>query len=78
MGHVTKNYMGNGGEEWVVGGKLTILPGAEVSGLDGANVTQITPAASVGTLENNAQVSDLIEAFNVLVVNLKAAGLMAE
>ena len=30
-----KNYHAHGGSEWVVGGKLTFLPGATVEGLDG-------------------------------------------
>ena len=31
----TKNYFAHGGNELVVGGKLTFLPGAEVEGADG-------------------------------------------
>lgn len=78
MSYSTKNYMGPGGAEWVIGGKLTILPGAEVSGLSGAETTPITPASSVDTLENTAELADVIAAFNELVLNLKAAGFMAE
>lgn len=78
MSYATKNYMGPGGEEWVIGGKLTILPGAEVSGLPEAETTPITPASAVDTLENTADLSDVIAAFNELVLNLKAAGFMAE
>ena len=33
--HNTKNFMAHGGNELVIGGKLTILPGAVVEGLDG-------------------------------------------
>ena len=33
--HSTKNYFASGGDELVIGGKLTILPGAEVLGADG-------------------------------------------
>ena len=33
--HNTKNYMAHGGNELVIGGKLTILPGAVVEGLEG-------------------------------------------
>lgn len=73
-GYATKNYMGPGGEEWVIGGKLTILPGAEVSGLVESG---LTPAATVDNLENSAVLADVVAAFNELVANLKEAGLMA-
>ncbi len=33
--HNTKNYMAHGGNELVIGGKLTFLPGAEVEGGEG-------------------------------------------
>ena len=33
--HSTKNYFAHGGNELVVGGKLTFLPGATVEGADG-------------------------------------------
>ena len=33
--HNTKNFMAHGGNELVIGGKLTILPGAVVEGLEG-------------------------------------------
>ena len=33
--HNTKNYMAHGGNELVIGGKMTILPGAVVEGLEG-------------------------------------------
>ena len=42
---VTRNYHAHGGEEWVVGGKLTFLPGATVEGL-----TQTAAAASADAL----------------------------
>lgn len=38
----TKNYMAHGGNELVIGGKLTILDGATVSGL--ADAEQLVPA----------------------------------
>jgi hypothetical protein len=33
MSYNTKNYAAHGGNEWVVGGKLTILDGATVTGI---------------------------------------------
>ena len=38
----TKNYAAHGGAEWVIGGKLTILEGAEVNGL--ADAEQLAAA----------------------------------
>lgn len=32
MSYNTKNYMEQGGEKWVIGGELEILPGASVKG----------------------------------------------
>ena len=31
---ITRNYHAHGGSEWVIGGKLTFLPGATVEGAD--------------------------------------------
>ena len=74
--NATKNYMTNGGNELVIGGKLTILEGAEVEGLEGGG-TEVTPAESVSTLSNAAELSDVIGTVNQIITNLKAAGLMA-
>ena len=35
MDHTARNYHAHGGSEWVVGGKLTFLPGATVEGAEG-------------------------------------------
>ena len=35
MEHTARNYHAHGGSEWVVGGKLTFLPGATVEGAEG-------------------------------------------
>ncbi len=50
--HNTKNYMAHGGNELVIGGKLTILPGAVVEGLgnggeSGSGYTLPSATASV-------------------------------
>jgi hypothetical protein len=63
----TANYQTDG--EWVIGGKLTILPDAAVTGLP------------IPVLENQASsvaedVADLVTDFNALLAKLKAAGLM--
>ena len=49
----TKNFMAHGGNELVIGGKLTILPGAVVEGLDGGSGGgngYTLPAATTSTL----------------------------
>ena len=50
--HNTKNFMAHGGNELVIGGKLTILPGAVVEGLDdgGGGSGYTLPAATASTL----------------------------
>ena len=49
--HNTKNFMAHGGNELVIGGKLTILPGAVVEGLEGGGGSGYTlPAATASTL----------------------------
>ena len=50
--HITKNYMAHGGDELVIGGKLTILEGATVEGLSGAGSgsSYTLPMASASTL----------------------------
>lgn len=69
----TRNYAAHGGNEWVIGGKLTILEGAEVTGLDVAG--GFTPAANVP--ESTAStVAALKDNFNTLLAALKTAGLM--
>lgn len=47
----TKNYAAHGGEEWVIGGKLTFLDGAEVENFPGGGGGSYTlPTASADTL----------------------------
>ena len=52
--HITKNFFAHGGNELVIGGKLTILPGAVVEGLDGGGggggESYTLPAATASTL----------------------------
>lgn len=48
----TKNYAAHGGEEWVIGGKLTFLEGAEVENFpgEGGGGSYTLPIASADTL----------------------------
>ena len=79
MDHSTRNYHAHGGSEWVVGGKLTFLPGATVEGGDGLFGDAVPgfiqmpnqPASEATTI------AALKDNFNALLAALKAAGLMA-
>ena len=48
--HVTKDYFTEGGDELVIGGKLTVLEGAEVDGLSGGGGSYTLPAATADKL----------------------------
>jgi hypothetical protein len=68
MSYNSKNYMEQGGEKWIIGGTLEVLPGASVTGLPAAE----NQADSIAT-----DVAGLVTDFNALLAKLKAAGLMA-
>jgi len=75
----TRNYHAHGGNEWVIGGKLTFLPGSTVEGIEG--LFDLPSAAGV-QIPHVAQstattVAALREDFNTLLAALKNAGLMA-
>ena len=79
--HNTKNYFAHGGNELVIAGKLTFLPGATVEGAEGlfdlpasggtAAVLPALPDSEAST------VAALRQDFNALVAALRTAGLMA-
>ena len=69
----TRNYTAHGGRETVIGGKLTFLPGAEVSGLGEA---LSMPKAPFLPDSEAATVAALREDFNALLNTLRAVGLM--
>ena len=68
----SKNFHAHGGNEWVVGGKLTILPGSVVEGLPSGTTTQVEniPQAEGSTI------AELRGELNVLLAALKASGIM--
>lgn len=79
MSNTARNYHAHGGNEWVVGGKLTFLPGATVEGAEGLFDL---PAASEPVLLNVTEsdattVAALREDYNTLIAELRAAGLVA-
>ena len=75
----TKNYFANGGNELVIGGKLTFLEGATVEGgeglFDSETENTITPAAYQADSTASSYTA-LKEDFNALLAKLRAAGLM--
>ena len=79
MDHTARNFHAHGGSEWVVGGKLTFLPGATVEGAEGLfdlprgeeRALPYIPDSEAGT------VAALREDFNRLLSALREAGVMA-
>ena len=59
--HNTKNFAAHGGEEWVIGGKLTILEGATVEGLT-ATAAPASADALGGIKAAERGVGDTVEA----------------
>ena len=92
MSYNCKNYTAHGGNETVIGGKLTFLPGAQVEGLsDLLDIPEggayILPAATANTLggvkaaENQPEsaattIAAMKDDLNALLTKLKAAGIM--
>lgn len=79
MSDMTPNYHAHGGNEWVIGGKLTFLPGATVEGAEGlfdlpASGDPILPCIPASEATT---VAALRESFNHLLTVMKAAGIMA-
>lgn len=72
----THNYFAHGGNELVIGGKLTFLPTASVEGGDALfGGADFVPAANVPASEATT-IATLKDDFNALLSALKAAGLM--
>lgn len=82
MGNNAKNYHAHGGNEWVVGGKLTFLPGAVVEGAESLfgelpeaelleQKTPYVPDSEATT------VAALREDFNGLLAALREVGILA-
>ncbi len=71
--HNTKNFMAHGGNELVIGGKLTFLEGAEIEGLELDGIPE--KAANIPASEAST-IATLKTEFNALLAALKEAGLM--
>ena len=80
MSNMARNYHAHGGAEWVVGGKLTFLPGAVVEGGEGLfDRMPAAPAGQLPYLEDSkaTSASALREDYNRLLVALRDCGIMA-
>ena len=80
MSNVSRNYHAHGGNEWVVGGKLTFLPGATVEGAEGLFDLPVGGSPVVLNVNESeaTTVAALREDYNHLIAELRAAGLVAE
>lgn len=79
MSQTSRNYHAHGGNEWVVGGKLTFLPGATVEGAEGLFDLPTGAQVQLPNIPSSeaTTVAALREQFNGLIAALKASGLMA-
>ena len=79
MEHTARNYHAHGGSEWVVGGKLTFLPGATVEGAEGLFDLPRGEGCTLPYIADNeaGTVAALREDFNRLLSALREAGVMA-
>ena len=78
MDNNTKNFHAHGGNEWVVGGKLTFLPGAVVEGAEGLFDVPVGGSVQLPAIADSTAttVAALRENFNELLAVLRTAGLM--
>ena len=73
----THNYFAQGGNELVIGGKLTFLPGAIIEGGDDL-VGQSEPASQIAYIADSeaTTIAALKDDFNALLAAIRTAGLM--
>ena len=79
MSNATRNYHAHGGNEWVIGGKLTFLPGATVEGAEGLfDLPAAREPVVLPSLPDSeaTTVAALREDYNRLLALLRNAGLM--
>lgn len=74
----THNYFAHGGNELVIGGKLTFLPGAIIEGGDDL-FGRSEPVAQIAYIADSeaTTIAALKDDFNGLLAALRNAGLMA-
>ena len=75
----TKNYHAHGGNELVIGGKLTFLPGAVVEGAEGLFDLPVAgePVLPFIIASDATTVAQLRDSLNQLIAAMKDAGVMA-
>ena len=73
----TRNYHAHGGNEWVIGGKLTFKPGAIVEGAEG--LFDLPTGKQLPAIADSeaTTVAAMREDYNLLLAELRKAGLMA-
>ena len=73
----THNYFAQGGNELVIGGKLTFLPGATIEG-GGDLLGQSEPATQIAYIADSeaTTIAALKDDFNALLAAIRTAGLM--
>ena len=79
MSQTSRNFHAHGGNEWVVGGKLTFLSGAIVEGAEGLFDLPAAGGAQLPYIKTSeaTTVAALREDFNRLLAALRVSGLMA-
>lgn len=79
MSNTARNYHAHGGNEWVVGGKLTFLPGATVQGAEGLFDLPAAgePVLLTVTESDATTVAALREDYNQLIAELRKVGMVA-
>ena len=80
MSNMARNYHAHGGAEWVVGGKLTFLPGATVEGAEGLfDIPSGAPGAQIPYIADSkaTNAAGLRDDYNKLLAALRTSGLMA-
>ena len=76
----TKNYFAHGGNELVIGGKLTFLPGATVESGEGLfDLPAGSPVTALPFLADSeaTTVANLKNDFNALLAALRTAGVLS-
>ena len=73
----THNYFAQGGNELVIGGKLTFLPGATLEGGDDL-FGQSEPASQIASIADSeaTTIAALKDDYNALLAAIRNAGLM--
>ena len=74
---ITRNYHAHGGSEWVIGGKLTFLPGATIEGGDDL-FGQSEPTSQIAYIADSeaTTIAALKDDYNSLLAALRSCGLM--